>query len=270
MSNYTVFGGRGFVGTEFVKQLNDANHTVFVPKRDDDSIFERDLGTIIYSAGYGDCKKDPYNVLDANVNLLRELLDKAKFSKLIYISSARVYMNQTDTFEDSHNIVCNNDSRRLFNLTKLVGEELCFKSNRNCTIIRPSNIYGLALNSPLFLPSIVRDSIKTGVVNMYVPRHYEKDYVSVENVVSTTIKLACMETLDKEVINIASGINVSAEEIANVLINNTDCKVIWHATDCNEQFEPIDVDKVKSILDYTPCNVLADLEGMINRFKKEI
>ncbi len=56
------------------------------PTREDSRIYEEDLGVIIYSAGYGDCQKDPFNVLTANVLLLSSLL-QAKFDKLVYISS---------------------------------------------------------------------------------------------------------------------------------------------------------------------------------------
>ena len=55
MSLYTVFGGRGFIGSEIVKQLNELGHNVFVPERGDESIYHKDLGTIIYCAGHGDC-----------------------------------------------------------------------------------------------------------------------------------------------------------------------------------------------------------------------
>ncbi|MCO7021538.1 NAD-dependent epimerase/dehydratase family protein, partial [Vibrio paracholerae] len=84
MSLYTVFGGRGFIGSEIVKQLSELGHNVFVPERGDESIYHKDLGTIIYCAGHGDCKNAPFAVLEANVTLLSSLLQKAHFERLLY------------------------------------------------------------------------------------------------------------------------------------------------------------------------------------------
>lgn len=265
MSKFTVFGGRGFIGSEFVKELKTQGHDVLVPEREDLSIYEDDLGTVIYSAGYGDCQKDPFNVLHANVILLSSLLEKAKFNKLVYISSTRVYMNQYDSFESCDLKVSFDDKRKLFNLTKLVSEELCLKSNRNCLVIRPSNVYGSAINSTLFLPSIVRNAILDGSINMYVTRNYSKDYVFVGDVVKYTLDL--ISKGNDGVFNLASGSNTSAREIADIIVDKTNCNVNWLADKDIDLFHEIDVSKVANTVDYRPNNVIDDLKKMIEDFE---
>lgn len=269
MALYTVFGGRGFIGSEIVKQLNSLGHDVFVPKRNDERIFSQDLGCVIYCAGYGDCNA-PFDVLEANVSLLKCILQQAKFDYLLYISSTRVYMNQTSSSETTNLTICSDDNRRLFNLTKLIGEEICLKSKRKVCIVRPSNVYGVALNSPLFLPSITRNAITSGKVDMYIPREYAKDYVSVHDVASCCINLASSQESYGEVINVAAGFNVSASEIANTLIKYTDCDVIWHEVrDFNEIFPTTDISKLKKyIASFSPKNVLSDLQDMVENFKQ--
>ncbi|WP_413525633.1 NAD-dependent epimerase/dehydratase family protein [Photobacterium phosphoreum] len=263
MCKFTVFGGRGFIGSEFVKELKTQGHDVFVPERDDISIYDIDLGTVIYCAGYGDCKKDPFNVLTANIILLSTLLQEAKFNKLVYISSTRVYMNQELSNENSNVTVCEDDSRRLFNLTKLTAEELCLKSSRDCLIIRPSNVYGLALNSTLFLPSIIRDAVNNKVINMYVDSDYSKDYVSVEDVVHVTLRI-----INKNgVYNIASGINTKAIDIANLIKKHTNCKINWHNNINNEFFNEIDIKKIQLDCNHKYNNVLDDLLVMIEKYQ---
>lgn len=270
MSKFTVFGGSGFIGSEFVKALKTQGHDVFVPERDDIRSYEIDLGTVIYCAGYGDCQKDPFNVLTANVVLLSSLLQKAKFDKLVYISSTRVYMNQELSNENSNLIICEDDSRRLFNLTKLTAEELCLKSSRDCLIIRPSNVYGLALNSTLFLPSIIRDSIKNGIVNMYVDKSYAKDYVSVFDVVHVVIKLLSYKKVPL-IVNIGSGENISAKEIADTLVRKTGCKINWKQKyEIKEVFPLINLIKIREIMDYEPNKVLNDLSTMIDSYKENM
>lgn len=59
-------------------------------------------------------------------------------------------MNGDESSETSDLIIRQDDNRRLFNLTKLVAEELCFKSGKPFTIVRPSNVYGVALKVPCF------------------------------------------------------------------------------------------------------------------------
>ncbi|AAW84664.1 dTDP-glucose-4,6-dehydratase [Aliivibrio fischeri ES114] len=271
MSKFTVFGGRGFIGSEFVKELRTQGHDVFVPEREDLSIYEDDLGTVIYSAGYGDCQRDQFNVLTANVILLSSLLQKAKFDKLVYISSTRVYMNQNESSEYSDVTICSKDNRRLFNLTKLTAEELCLKSERECLIIRPSNVYGLALNSNLFLPSIIRNAIKNKHIDMYVDKNYEKDYVSVYDVVSSTLKLIKFPQEVNKIINISSGENISANDIAQVLINKTGCSIKWKQTLNNtECFSPIDISYLKSLIDYKPRTLINDINNMVDSFIESI
>lgn len=269
MSKFTVFGGRGFIGFEFVKELKAQGHDVFVPERDDISIYEIDLGTVIYCAGYGDCQKDPFNVLTANVILLSTLLQKAKFDKLVYISSTRVYMNQELSNENSDLIICEDDSRRLFNLTKLTAEELCLKSDRDCLIIRPSNVYGLALNSTLFLPSITRNAINNGIIDMYIPKTYEKDYIYVGDLVSYVLCLINIK-FNNKVINVATGYNVSAKDITTILEKETRCKINWHKTNANENFSVINVEKLKELVDFNPNNILHDLHHLIFEFKNKL
>jgi nucleoside-diphosphate-sugar epimerase len=272
MAFYTVFGGRGFIGSEIVNQLQAQGHSTFVPARDDTSLFERELGIVLYCAGNGDCKNTPFSVLEANVSLLAQILQHAKFERLIYVSSTRVYMNQASANEQANLTVCVDDNRRLFNLTKLVAEELCLKSGRNVCIVRPSNVYGVALNSPLFLPAITRNAINHGKVDMYIAKDYAKDYVSVKDVASTCIEIASNELCHNQTINVAAGYNITAKQIADVLQEHTQCEIIWHEIDFpNESFPTTDITTINQLItNFTPNNVLVDLKEMIVDFKMKM
>lgn len=271
MSLFTIFGGRGFIGTEFVEQLKLQGHDIFVPERDDLSIYDIDLGIVIYTAGYGDCKKNPFNVVEANLGLLSSILKNSKFSKLVYISSTRVYMNQLDSYEYCDLKVCSSDDRKLFNLTKLAAEELCLKSERECLIFRPSNVFGLALNSPLFLPAITRNAINHNLVEMYVDKDYSKDYIYVSDVVKSILEILKKDISKNEIINIASGNNVRAIDIANILEKETGCNIVWHNNVATQEIFPVtDVSVMNEFIDFTPINVLDALTGMIKDFKREL
>ncbi|MCD9504167.1 NAD-dependent epimerase/dehydratase family protein [Photobacterium phosphoreum] len=268
MIKYTIIGGSGFIGSELANYLKENKEKIWVPSRNDESIFTKDLGILIYCAGFGDCVNHPINVFDANVLYLSKILEKCQFEKLIYLSSTRLYLNQNSSNESDNLVIFSNDSRRLFNLTKITAEELCLKSNRKCCIIRPSNVYGNAFTSPLFLPSITRNAIKDKCVNMYVTEKYEKDYVSVYDVIDAVYQLSILDSSLPKIVNIASGINTSALDIAETLIRETNCKVNWlNNGNDTETFPVIDISLLKSIINYSPRSVLSDLNEMIGKFK---
>ena len=272
MSKYTVFGGRGFIGSTIVEQLKLNGHDVYIPVREDNSIFDEDLGIVIYCAGQGDCKNSPFGVFDANCSLIAKVLEYCKFQRLIYMSSTRVYMNYESSLESDNVVISCDDNRRLFNLTKLVSEELCLKSGKDVVIVRPSNVYGVALNSPLFLPAITRNAILNKKVDMYISPNYEKDYVAVDDVANTCIQIAKNKEITGEIINIASGYNVSAQEIADELESNTGCEIVWHNMAFpNENFPITDITLIKSLIpNYEPKNVLNDIKLMIKDFSEKL
>ena len=272
MNFYTVVGGNGFIGSEIVKHLHFLKKDVWIPERNESNIFSKKLGTLIYCAGNGECQLKPFEVLTANCLFLSQLLQHADFDRLIYVSSSRLYMNGDGSDEMSDLIIRQDDNRRLFNLTKLVAEELCFKSGKPFTIVRPSNVYGVALKSPLFLPSITRNAIVNGRVDMFVDKNYEKDYVSVVDVAKSIIKLSNNKDAEGKIINIASGANVSSEQIASMLIQYTNCVVNWHENNASKEIFPVtDISLLKEMIpEYKPHSVLSDLSDMIQLFKSEL
>jgi nucleoside-diphosphate-sugar epimerase len=263
---YTVIGGNGFIGNQIVLTLKENGEDVYVPVKGGTEIYNEDLGIVIYAAGYGDCKENPLKVIDSNLSSVVDLIKNCKFVKLIYISSTRLYINQESSLESSDVKICFNDNRSLFNLTKLTSEKLILNLVDNAVIVRPSNVYGLAVSSPLFLPSIVRDAISKNEVTMYISKNYEKDYVSVLDVADSIYKLSKKEKLKSKIFNLASGENTSAKTIADILINKTGCKVSWKENETDDEFSIIDIENIKSEIDYSPSQISDNLDCMIESF----
>lgn len=272
MEHFTLIGGQGFIGSEVNSQLKDLGHSVTIPKKNDPILFEKDLGIVIYCAGHGDCVGNPHKVLESNVSLLAQLIENGNFKRLVYISSTRVYMGQKNSTETNDLIISEKDKRRLFNLTKLVAEELCLLSSKDIIIVRPSNVYGTALKSPLYLPSITRNAINNQRIDMYVSKQYAKDYVSVKDVANAICHLSQASDLSYKIYNIASGTNVSSLQIAEIIESHTGCEVVWHALDFTneEQFPVTDIKRIINDIDFAPSSVLEDLPQMISAFKREL
>ncbi|MEY8214336.1 MAG: SDR family oxidoreductase [Colwellia sp.] len=270
MSSYTVIGGKGFIGSEISKKLIENGHSVFIPDRDDSRLFTKKLGIVIYCAGAGDCKNSPIKVFKSNSLLLAEMLEKSDFNKMIYISSTRLYMGQEGTKESCDLSILEHDDRRLFNLTKLVSEELCLRSSKNVVIVRPSNVYGLALSSPLFLPAITRNAINNKHVDMYVTSEYAKDYLSVLDLTDALYQLGLKNNLKYKIYNIASGINTTARDIAKVLQDETGCNINWVSGSADEYFPVNDICALKNEINFNPRNVLDDMKIMIKDFTEKL
>ena len=269
MNKFTVFGGRGFIGSDIVAKIKKQDYDCVVIKRGD-PIPKEYMGTIIYCAGAGDCNNDQYNVLAANTILLSKILEHGDFDRLIYISSYRVYLGNNDTNENSDIRIKKSDNRRLFNLTKLTSEELCRTSGKKTLVVRPSNVYGAAIESKLFLPSIVRDAVNLGVVNMFVTPEYAKDYISVDDLSNAIISLCKIENIfDGRLINIASGENIKAINLVEKIKIETSCKINWVNSGINDDVFPLcDISSLKKLINFKPVSVLNNIDDMVSFFKK--
>lgn len=260
-----VIGGNGFIGSEIVKAFQTPDIDVVVPARNELFTSDGNSDIIIYCAGNGDCSK-PEQVVESNVLYLQQILTQCSFKKLIYLSSTRLYLNSELATEQANITIHSDDNRRLFNLTKLTAEECCLKSNKDILIVRPSNVYGNAFESKLFLPMIVKHAILNKKINMYVDRDYSKDYVSVCDVSNVINFLALNYNGAEKIFNIASGHNTTAIEIADIIQSKITCDVVWHANSANEHFPVIDISKIKSVMQYCPSPVTDDLSLMIDEF----
>lgn len=265
---FTVVGATGFIGKELVNFLRSENHEVLEIKKEIPSSSVA-LGVVIYCAGYGDCMNGSENVIDANVGFLSKIIVSGSYEHLFYLSSTRVYLHNTDSKEESDVLLKNSDSRRLFNISKLAAEELCLRYTEKTTILRPSNIYGLAIKSPLYLPAIVRDALLKKEVNMFVSPNYSKDYLLVSSLVEAIYKLASKTKLEHRCYNVASGVNVSASELSELIRSETKCEIKWHDVDESKEdfFPETDINRLQEEIDFQPSMVIDDIPKMITMFR---
>lgn len=266
----TIVGGTGFVGTHLTAELKRNNIEFILLAREPNIPKGQNLGQLVYCAGFGGCEQAPFNVLHANTALLSDLLEHCKVERVIYLSSTRLYLGNMSSSESCDLKVLSSDTRKLFNLTKMVAEELIIKSKVPHVILRPSNIYGDALESPLFLPSIVRDSLVKGEVKMFISPEYSKDYVSVFDLVDAIIMTLRNININNISVNIAAGENVSANQIADILIAHTNCNVEWRGQFSDDFFPVTDVKLMTTLFNIRPRRVLEDLPKMIDSFKEKL
>ncbi|MBZ0225944.1 MAG: SDR family oxidoreductase [Comamonas sp.] len=225
-SAFTVLGGSGYIGSRLVEHLRTQGHTVWAPARGDAEVFSRPMGHVIYCVGLtADFRTRPFETVDAHVSLLSEVLRRARFDSLLYLSSTRVYMGAASTDEDAPLAVLPGDPSYLYNLTKLTGESLCHASGRTgVRVARLSNVVGPGMDaaSDNLVADLVHQARRGHIVLRSNPRS-AKDYVQVADVLDW---LPCIALHGHaKVYNVASGRQTSHAQWLGWLQQRTDCTV---------------------------------------------
>lgn len=214
----TVLGGSGFVGRHLASYLEASGLPYWVPERGSEAIFERPLGTVFYCIGLtADFRERPLAAIDAHVGVLQQLLLRADFEKLIYLSSTRVYSGAAIAEEGEVLRVSSDRPDDLYNLSKLMGESALLASGRPGHVVRLSNVLGPDMGAVNFVGAVVAEACREGRVNFRTALDSAKDYIWIDDVVAGLVAIA-----DKgraPIYNLAGGYNLSHVELARLLVD---------------------------------------------------
>lgn len=262
---YTVLGASGFIGRHLVRRLERAGAEVLAPPRGSDLVFHEELGHVFYCIGLtADWRNRPFDAVRAHVERLVEILERARFRSLTYLSSTRVYKRAAVATEDALLGALPEKRDDLFDLSKMMGESICLTDTRATRVARLSNVYGDDLVSDNFLSSVIRDALR-GSVALRSSLDSAKDYVGVEEVVDLLIRIA---TSGRErVYNVASGSNTSNREILGELGRLTGCELRLGEGAPTTTFPLIAVDRLRREFQFSPRSVVAALAGLVEDFR---
>lgn len=266
MSTFTVIGGRGFIGGHLVQHLKSLGHTCQVPARGE---WPAEPANVVYAAGLtGDFRQKPFETVRAHVSDLATLLEHGGFDSFLYLSSTRVYAGQERTVEDTSVLVNPADPEHLYNLSKLMGESLCFSTGRpTVRVARLSNVYGPELASPMFLDHIVRDSVDAGRVRVEAHRESAKDYIHIDDAVALLGRISLSGR--RSIYNVASGVNVSNQTLLDRLQEITGCIVEFQRSADVVTYPPINTDRVRGEFGTVPRALLEELPKLVESYKQE-
>lgn len=244
MSNFTIFGAGGWIGSALVDQLARNGHMVKGLRRNEWPDETTSLGHVIYAIGMtADFRSRPVETADAHVSVLAHVLRKYKFESLLYLSSARIYRSGSGTNESSTFQVCPADPDDVYNITKLAGESLCLSlPNPAIRVARLSNVIGPGDQSDSFLASVMSDARKGSVVINSAPDS-EKDYVALSDVTQLCEAIALAG--HNRIYNVAAGRNVSHREIAQLVARHTGAAVNFAPNGPKQLFPPIAIDLIQ-------------------------
>jgi nucleoside-diphosphate-sugar epimerase len=262
----TVIGASGFIGRHLVAHLASEGAEVLAPSRGSDALFSEDLGHVFYCAGLtADWRNRPLDLVHAHVGYLVEILKRARFTSLVYLSSTRVYKRAAVATEDAPLSALPSDPDDMFNLSKLLGESACLAdASRAARVVRISNVYGPDYLSDNFLASILRDAVRGRVV-LRTSLASAKDYVGVDEVVALLPRIASSGAA--RVYNLASGINTESRELCDEIARLTGCALEVAEGAPTTTFPVISVERIRQEFGYASRPVVTALAGLVEDFR---
>jgi nucleoside-diphosphate-sugar epimerase len=266
---FTVFGSSGFIGRHLTKYLEDRGTECGKPQRDDASVFNSDLGHVVYCIGMtADFRQRPLETIDAHVARLLEVLTRGRFRSLLYLSSTRVYRGSMAGDEETNLKVNPRDGDDLYNLSKLTGEAACFATERpDVRVVRLSNVYGDDWSSENFLTSIIRDALEKKQVLLQTSLDSTKDYIHVSDIIPVLAEIACAGR--DRLYNVASGVNVSSSALTQKLKKLTGCSVSVAPGARAITYPQINIARVRDEFGFRPSSMLDSLATLISNYPKK-
>ncbi len=266
MSLITVLGASGFIGSALVHRLTEMGVPCQTPDRNQ-KLAGTNLGDIIYCVGLtADFRSRPLETVEAHVCHLLHVLRDCDFQSLVYLSSTRVYRNQTGVASEADSIsVDSSNQDDLYSISKLMGESVALASGRKVRVARLSNVYGSDFASENFLSAMIRDAVSNKQITVRTSPDSEKDYISVNDVVGSLIKIAREGKHD--IYNLASGVNVSNRQLTQKITDVTGCRITFDPSSARQSFPTISIDRMRSEFGFQPSSVLKDLETVIGFYK---
>ncbi len=218
MTQFTVIGASGFIGSRLVTSLTAASHSVCAPTRDDRALFTRPLGRVFYCAGLtGDFITRPFDTVEAHVTLLAKLLQTATYDRLVYLSSTRLYDSlgadggqETDTLALDPAL-----PRNVYDLSKALGENLCLnQSGGRAVVARLSNVFAADPAASGFLSELLMRAKTERDIELPVSPNGARDYIHVDDAVAALLALEASDLTG--IVNLARGEVVTNAELVEV------------------------------------------------------
>lgn len=258
----TILGASGFIGSHLMARLAGTSWDVWAPDRSAD-LTQRPLGHVIDCEGVtADARYRPYDTVEAHVCRVQQLVTACEFDSVTYLSSTRMYKRNAGVAgEDDLMLFGPTLSEDLYDISKALGECLLLASGRPARIVRLSNVYGVDRESTNFLPSLITEAVRTGVVRLETHVDSAKDYVSIEDVVEMIPRIAIDAT--RTVYNIASGVNVSNGQLAEVIARELGAEIRVEDDAPAVRHPLISIERLTEEFRFRPRLLLDDLPALV-------
>lgn len=260
---FTVLGSEGFIGRRLAEQLRRSGANPWTPVRGSDEVFTRPLGVAYYAIGLtADFALHPFATIQAHVSFLAQILERAHFDHIVYLSSTRLYdgldieLGRGDTLLN----LSPNNPRHLYDLSKALGENLCMTtSGGRCSIARLSSVFDSEPGAPGFLSELMQRLRRESAFALDSMPGYCRDYITLDDAVASLIAIGNERVCD--IFNVASGVNTYNSEIADTL-RRLGMDIIFESDGQPMKLPRCDIQNLLN-LGVSPVNTLRTLETFV-------
>lgn len=156
-------------------------------------------------------------LIKANVLTTYRVSQLFKSAKLVFISSIAVYGVHKETIDENSSFM-NPD---IYGLAKITGEFIA-SSHTSFSIVRLTNLYGAGMVTKSFIPTIINDAFKEGVITLKNKTRMH-DYLSSEDAANLCIKVGFSKI--NGIYLGATGKSVSNLKVAEIVQRITGCRI---------------------------------------------
>jgi nucleoside-diphosphate-sugar epimerase len=259
----TVLGASGFVGSHLGPYLEEAGHEFQAVARGA-PLPDRELGHVIYCIGVtGDFLERPLEAVDAHVCSLRELVSRASFESILYVSSVRLYAGGAGPAREEDELRLNPlRAGDLYNASKALGESIVLSLGARGRVARPSNVYGPGQRHS-FIADVVDEARSEGRIVYRSPPDSRRDYISVEDVARLLVDIALRGR--ERIYNVASGVGTSNAELGALISRTTGCAISYAPDAVASPVPAIDTSRIRDEFAFRPAPLEDRLPRLLER-----
>jgi nucleoside-diphosphate-sugar epimerase len=260
----TVLGASGFIGSNVVEYLVRSGLEFQAVGRGQQWP-DGPLGHVIYCIGVtADFRDRPYDAVDAHVCTLLDLVRRASFDSLLYLSSTRMYLGRTGVAHEDDDVSVNPlRFEDIYGISKVMGESIVLALGAKGRVARPSNVYGRH-QSNTFLEFVLAEAREGSVVIHSAPEA-ARDYVHADDVAELLVKIALSGK--ERIYNVASGVGIRNAELADAIARHNGCRVTFAPDAAPAVFPSIDNERIRSEFGFTTTSVIDALPSLIGSRK---
>lgn len=260
MSQYIITGGEGFIGYRIVENTAGVSFDI----KSDEDILDKDLlerecrgkSGIFHCASKISVPESfeiPNEYYKTNVIGTRNVIEVAeRFGlKIVFSSSAAVYGESNTTLEESH-LLC---PQSPYAENKIEGEKMLENSKIPHIVLRYFNVYGPNQSKEYagVITSFIANALSGHDLVIYGDGNQIRDFIFVEDVAKANILAMKYQNKTFETFNIASGIETSINDLANLIIRLTKSpsKIVYRPSRKGDiVYSKADVSKARKILGF--------------------